>query len=129
MMSPNRSAIATAMSDGLPPAFASATISSISWTSSISVALNLTSRSATSAGRAGFSWAGSLYIAFIAAMRPAKVLFIALSNGESINVYVGGLDDLAPFHDFILNKASEVRRLAAARFGGIMHEALAHVRA
>src|SRR5512134_628858 len=76
MMSPSRSARATAMSMGSSPFLASLDISSISCTSSSNVALNLTSRSAMSAGNVGRSWAGSLYIAFIAAMRSGNDFFI-----------------------------------------------------
>jgi hypothetical protein len=64
--------MATATSAVAAPSLASLTISSISCTSSISVALNFTRRSATSSGSVGRSLAGSLYIAFIAAMRCAK---------------------------------------------------------
>src|SRR5690349_1149924 len=76
MMSPRRSAIATAMSSFDAPALAIATMSSTSCTSSRSVALNLTSRSATLSGTAGRSWMGRRYIAFMEAMRAAKGRFI-----------------------------------------------------
>src|SRR5689334_10599666 len=47
-------------------------MSSISWTSSSSVALNFARRSATFSGTTGVVCDGNLYIAFMAAMRSAK---------------------------------------------------------
>ena len=66
--------MAVRISDGSAPLRASAAISSISRTSSIRVALNLTRRSATLSGSVGCACAGRRYMAFIRAMRWAKGL-------------------------------------------------------
>src|SRR5687767_5435356 len=73
MMSPSRSATATVVSSAGEPASTDAMMSSISFTSSSSVALNFRRRSAVSAGSVGLSCAGRRYMAFMAAMRRAKL--------------------------------------------------------
>src|SRR5882672_6493985 len=118
VISPSRSASATAMSMGAAPFFDSCTISSISCTSSSSVALNLTSRSATSVGSDGRTLAGSLYIAFIAAMRCANDFFM------SFHADVGSLRDAPPLGHLDRKRLAQLRRIEIVRLDAFGLEAL-----